>query len=678
MIVQENNKKQVRKFTKKMQKKLAVVFIVIVLALIGLNIRISFINAKSGEKYARKVLEQQQYDSRTIPYKRGDIVDRNGTKVALSEKVYNVILDAKVMLSEKKYKEPTIAALVKCFDLKEEDIRKQLDENPTSRYIILKKKVSRDKAKAFEAIAEDKKTNPNINGVWLEDNYIRKYPYNSLASDLIGFTSDGNVGNGGIEGYYNKRLNGTDGREYGYFNDDAELERTVKQPRNGNTIVSTIDVNLQSIVEKHIKKFNDAHKNEVREGLGSDNTGVIIMDPNTGEVLANASYPNFNLNKPRNLDLLYTKEQQKKMSDKDKLKALNELWKNYSVSFGYEPGSTAKPFTVAAGLESGRMTGNEHYNCNGVLKVGDHDIHCSHKNGHGYQTVGQSIANSCNVALMEMGMQIKKDVFTKYQNIFGLGQKTGIDLPGEEYGLLYSKDKMGITDLATNSFGQNFTSTMYQIVSGFSSVINGGNYYKPHVVKQVLDEDGNVIENKDPVLLRQTVSNKTSDTLKKYLRETVVEGTGKTAAVPGYDLGGKTGTAEKVGRNKKDYLVSFIGYLPQDNPQIVIYVVIDRPNVSKQDDSKLATILTHDILEEALPYLNIFPTNDKEAKAAEAEKKKQEGTDKKSSDTKKKDNSKEDDQEEVKGEVKPPSTTENGTTGVPDGLPEDNKKKEEE
>lgn len=663
------NKKQVKKFAKRMQKKLAVVFIVIVLALIGLNIRISFINAKSGEKYAKKVLEQQQYDSRTIPYKRGDIVDRNGTKIAVSEKVYNVILDAKVMLSDKKYKEPTIAALVKCFAIKEDEIRKQLEENPTSRYIILKKKAPRDEAKAFEALSEDRKNNPDINGVWLEDNYVRKYPYNTLACDLIGFTSDGNVGNGGLEGYYNKRLNGTDGREYGYFNDDAELEQTVKQPKNGNTIVSTIDINLQSIVEKHIKKFNDAHRNEVRKGLGSDNTAVIIMNPNTGEVLANASYPNFNLNEPRKLDLLYTKEEQKKMSDKDKLKALNELWKNFSVSFGYEPGSTAKPFTVAAGLESGRMSGGEHYNCKGVLSVGGHDIHCSHRNGHGYQTVGQSIANSCNVALMEMGMKIKYDVFTKYQHNLGLGQKTGIDLPGEEYGLLYSAENMKIADLATNAFGQNFTANMYQMICGFSSIINGGNYYKPHVVKQVLDEDGNVIENKEPVLLRQTVSAKTSELIKSYLRLAVVEGTGKTAAIPGYDLGGKTGTAEKTGRNKRDYLVSFMGYLPQDHPQLVIYVVIDRPNAAKQDNSRFATTMAHDILTEALPYLNIFPTNEKEYREAQAEKKKQEGSQPKK-ETKKDDKTKKKTEDEKKKtQVKPLQTEEKGTSGVPQGLP---------
>ena len=603
-----------KKFTKLMQKKLVLLFAGIVLAFALLVGRITYINAFNGDKYSKIVLDQQQYQSRMIPFKRGDIVDRNGTKLATSQRVYNVILDAKVMNSDEKYVDPTIQMFADCFGLDKSDVEDQVEENPNSRYLIMKKGVSYEKAQEFEKIDEDDENYPNVNGIWLEEDYVRTYPYNTLASDVIGFTVSGNVGSNGIEASYNSILNGTDGREYGYLSEDSSYEKTVKEAQNGDRVVSTIDLQVQSVVEKYITQFNEENRSGTT--LGSKNTAVMVMNPQNGEILAEASYPNYDLNNPRDLTKLHTEEELAALSDEEKVKELNSLWNNFCISSGYEPGSTFKPFTISEGLDLGVLTGDESYVCNGVLHVGDHDIHCSNPDGHGTQSLKVALENSCNVALMQIGSAIGKEQFVRYQQLFGFGQSTGIDLPGEAAGLLYSLEDMDSSTLATNAFGQNFNVTMTQLAASFCSLINGGNYYEPHVVKQIQDENGNVTENKDPVLVRHTISKETSDIIKDYMLGVVEEGTAKTAAVEGYDVGGKTGTAEKLPRGNGKYLVSFIGYAPQENPQVMVYVVIDEANVDNQANSKLATTMASQIMTEIFPYLGVEKSAD--AKAADA------------------------------------------------------------
>lgn len=601
-----------KKFSKNMQKKLVLLFVAIILAFVFLIGRITYINAANGEDYTRIVLDQQQYDSRTIPFKRGDIVDRNGTKMATSERVYNVILDVKVMTSDEDSIEPTIQVLKDCFEIDEDEVRDLIEESPSSRYNILKKGVDYETYKKFEAIDEDDENYPDVAGIWLEEDYVRTYPYNTLASDVIGFTVDGNVGSNGIEASYNNILNGTDGREYGYLDETSTVERTVKEAVNGDTVMSTIDLQVQSIVEKHILEFNEQHKNEASAGEGSKNTAVIVMNPQNGEILAEASYPNYDLNQPRDLTKYYTQETIDAMSDEEQLETLNSLWNNFCVSDTYEPGSTFKPFTIAAGLETGILTGDETYYCGGVLHVGDHDIHCSNRDGHGTQTLKQALENSCNVALMEIGEALGAEEFCRYQELFGFGEYTGIDLPGEgeTSGLLYTPENMDAASLATNAFGQNFNVTMTQLAASFCSLINGGNYYEPHVVKQIQDENGNVTENIDPVLVKKTISEETSEVIKDYMLGVVQEGTGSSAAVEGYDIGGKTGTAEKLPRGNGKYLVSFIGYAPQENPEVVVYVVVDEPNVAAQASSSYATELASGIMSEIFPYLGITKSSE--------------------------------------------------------------------
>ncbi len=612
-----------RKFTRRMQKKLVVIFMFIVVILVGLNIQITRINAESGERYTKQILDQQQYDSRTISYRRGDILDTNGTKLATSTKVYNVILDAKVVNDEEYYREPTIEALTECFDISREEIEEVLDETPDSQYHILKKQVSHEEAKTWYAWIETKteedndqnleteeKTGSNIKGVWLEDDYVREYPYDSLASHVVGFTVDGNLGNSGLENQYNSYLNGTDGREYGYWSDDAELERTTKAAVDGYSLITHLDVSIQRIVEEKIENYMVENADKYRTGAGASNISVLIMDPDTGAIMALANSGGYDLNDPRDLSAYYTEEEIENMSDDEMLEAWNAMWRNFAVSDTYEPGSTVKPLTVAAALETANA--EEHYYCEGYLEVGDWEISCVSRKRGGHQdiTLGGSLMESCNVAMMKMAAQMGTEDFTKYLDIFNMGKKTGVDLPGETAGIVYKEEDMDSATLATNSFGQNYNVNMLQVAAAFSSIVNGGYYYQPQVGKQLVDANGSVVENMEPVLLKQTVSRQTSNQIKGYLYDTVEEGTGDAAQIEGYKIGGKTGTAEKTGRDKTNYLVSFIGAVPIDDPELVIYVIIDEPNEQDQAHGRYATELAHDILTEVLEYLRIPMTEE--------------------------------------------------------------------
>ena len=617
-------KRPVMKLSRGMRKKLIVLFTLLTVCLCALIGKLMYINYTSGEKYEKKVLSMQSYDSKTIPYQRGDIVDRNGTILATSVAVYNVILDCSVMASEskvdgetvKRYLEPTIDALVKCFpELDRSTLYQYATERPDSKYIVLLKKLPYDKIQDFvqmqEAVDEKgKKLNPNIKGVWFEKEYQRRYPFKYMASSVIGFVSSGNVGTIGLENYYNNILNGINGREYGYLNSESDFEKTVIAPQDGSTLVTTIDANIQSVVEKKILEFNTAYKNNYRDGAGSANTAVVVMNPNTGAILAMAEYPTFDLNNPRDVSMLFTEEELLGVSQEDQMNALNKLWRNYCITETYEPGSVQKPFTVAGGLETGAINTGMSFVCDGHEMINGTFVGCVFLYGHGTETVETAIMDSCNDALMQMATNyIGVKGFTKYQSIFGFGQKTGIDLPGEAYtaSLVYTEENMKPIDLATNSFGQNYNCTMIQMASAFSSLINGGNYYQPYLVSKVLGADGGTISVTEPTVLKQTVSKGTSDILKSYLYNTVSTGTAGVAKVDGYSLGGKTGTAEKLPRDNGNYLVSFLGFAPYENPELVIYCIVDEPNSESQPHSTYAQNIVREILEEIYPYMNIYP-----------------------------------------------------------------------
>lgn len=597
-----------------MKIKLVGVFTAIVLAFVFLTGRTAALNLTKGDEYQKQVMSQMRSGSQTIPFKRGDILDTNGTALATSERSYNVILDVAGLLETKttyqnKRINATVEALVSAFGLDEPELREILQDQADSRYVILKSNVDYETGRDFQSQMDQ---NADIVCVTLEDSYVRTYPYGTLASDVIGFTSSGNVGTIGLEAYYNSELNGTDGKRTGYLSSGSSSESVIQSPTDGNSIVTTIDANLQAIVEKHILALNERLRDNDHEGEGTKNTAVIVMDPNTGAILAEASYPNFDLNNPRDLSEYYTTEEQEAMTDEERLDTLNALWRNFCVSDTFEPGSTMKPFTMAAGFETGKLTGNETYVCTGSYSYEGvaNPVSCIATNGHGTETLKQVLENSCNVGMMQIAEVLGADDFCRYQHLFGFGEYTGIDLPGEgdTSNLLYSADNMQPIDLGTNSFGQNFNVTMTQLAAGFCSLINGGNYYEPYLVKEIRNANGDVVETKTPVLARKTVSQETCDILKDYMYGVVQEGSGTSAQVEGYAIGGKTGTAEKLPRSEGKNLNSFIGYAPQENPEVMIYVIVDEPNLAQQAASYLATGLAADIMEEAFPYLNITKT----------------------------------------------------------------------
>ena len=666
-----------RRLTTEMRGKLIIVFLVIIFLFLLLVGHLIYCTVKKGDQYKTIVLGQQNHASSTIAYERGKIFDRNGNILATNEKIYTLILEPKNILDKNKNKnnnetfEATVDALCKYFDFDEKDLKKTIQGSPDSYYVVYKKNLTYDDVEAFKEflakadLSWDENTPARekaeieearkITGVMFEEGYKRVYPYDSLACRVLGFTSSGNKGNWGIEQYYDDTLNGTNGRSYYYFNQELTQEQTVKEAENGNSVVSTIDMQIQQIIEEKIAEFD--------KEIGSKMTSVLVMNPQNGEILGMASSNPYNLNDPMDESQLlklfsqseidemktYTEklEVEKKEEDtstetgvdfskketteeetsteegeetteaeeeEDKKTIYDgfyELWRNSIISDTYEPGSTYKPFTVSAGLENGTLTGEEAYYCTGSLTVGKRNIGCSHV--HENINLKNAVAKSCNVAMMNIAFNEGAESFYQYQNLFGFGRKTGIDLPGEAdtSSLVYNATTCeNSATLATNAFGQNFNCTMIQMASGFASLINGGYYYKPRVVKQVQNDSGDVVEEIGAEVLRETISEETSETIRSYLEETVKSGTGTKAQIPGYSIGGKTGTAEKIPRNKEDYYISFMGFAPVDNPQLLIYVTIDEPNVDNQANAALAVSLEKECMEEILKICGIEPTEE--------------------------------------------------------------------
>lgn len=608
--IRRSRRKKPKKLLRRMHNKLYIVFGVLCILFVALIFRLMYIEYTSGEKYEKIVLSQQEYDSTIIPYKRGDIVDSKGTVLATSVDVYNVILDSKVLHANEEKISSTIAYLTQCFpEITADQVNQEITDNPDREYTVLAKHVSYEEKAAFEALMNGEDTKDQIAGIWFEKEYTRTYPYNSLASAMIGF-ANATTGVIGLENQYNDTLNGTNGRSYGYLNADSNLEQTVIEPENGYSLVATIDTNIQSIVESAILQANEEMKQETEgQATGSNNTAVLVMDPQNGDVLAMASYPNFDLNNPKDLSAYFTEEELAGMSDEDKMNQLNKLWQNYTISNTFEPGSTFKPFTEAMGLDSGSLRGDETYICDGSEWVSGHEIHCDNRSGHGTEDLRGALRDSCNDALMQMVRAIGPANFAKYSREYGFGQKTGIDLPGEAStaSLIFSEEQLARTEsnLAVSSFGQGFNVTMIQLASSFCSLINGGNIYQPHVVKKIVDGSGNTVQEISPVVTKETVSQEVSDTLRDYMYTVVSEGTGAKAAVEGYAIGGKTGTAEKVPRGSGNYVVSFIGFAPVDDPQVVVYVVVDEPHVADQSHCSQSSYIAKNIFSQILPYMNI-------------------------------------------------------------------------
>ena len=601
-----------------MRGKLVGLFAVVILALVCLLGRITYINATSGTKYKKRVLlqAQQSYQSSVLPAKRGNIYDCNGNLLATSQKVYTVILDCKEVNDEKHdYVDATVKALVDVLGIDEDDIRKKLTDPATSssQYQILKKQITMDQKKAFEEYAspgedsglseKELEERANVQGVWFEEDYLRIYPFDELACDTIGFTLSRETADAGLEGYYNSTLMGTDGRQYGYINDESDAEQTIMEPVTGESIETSLDVGAQQIVEKYVNGF--------KASMGAKNIGVIVMRPSTGEIIAMDGGDRYDLNNPRDMSQVHSQEEIDKMSDEETVTALNAMWGNFCVTDAFEVGSVVKPIVMAGALEKGKISATDTFNCDGGETFGangDTYIKCAvWPDAHGTETLREVIANSCNDGMMQIAAKMGTEAFLKAQSLFNFGSRTGIDLPNEGAGVIHTTETMGETELACSAFGQGFTCTMLQEINAMCSVINGGYYYQPHLVTAIKDSSGGTVRTINPVLLKQTISSDISADIRSYMQASVLEGTSRTSKVEGYSSGGKTGTAEKLPRGNKKYIVSFITFAPVENPQVLMYVAVDEPNAEEQADSKYPQYIAQGILSELLPYLNVTP-----------------------------------------------------------------------
>lgn len=716
----EEEEKRKRRQTKilpfYMQEKLMVGFVFLILLFAVLSSVIFGMVRKNSEEYSRIVLGQRQsgYGSRSIQARRGDILDRNGTILATSEKVYNLIVDPRAITSrsDDRYEKAVVDALREYFKGDERvdtvssllEEQKKLSTGKKSAYFKFKEDMSFDEKDAFQKFMDEKNAayrksgnKYEIKGLSFEDKYKRSYPYKELACNVIGFSSqDNSGGTGGVEQYYNNDLIGTNGREYGYLDSDTKLQSVIREASDGDSIVTTLNFNIQRTAEKYLQEWQ-------KEDVGSKMAAAIVMNPKNGEILAMASTNQFDLNHPRELDktlypdaLLneygkkealakYKREHDGKEISEDALStvytpeeisslgaqvAWNQMWRNVAVSDTYEPGSTAKPFTIAGALEENAIVPSTQFTCDGYIKISDGvhtwTIRCHKRDGHGTLDAEQALMQSCNVYLMDTAFQEGAENFVKYQHIFGFGEKTGIDLPGEAdtKDLIYTADTLGKTSLATNSFGQNYNVSMIQMAAGFSSIVNGGSYYKPHVVKQILNANGTVIKDVEPELVRVTNSKSTSDFLKEAFYQTVEQGTGRPAKIQGYHVGGKTGTAQKLPRSEKNYLVSFCGFAPVEDPELLVYVIVDTPNLEgeAQASASFATKIEQKIMKDALQFLNIPPQGETDP----------EDSLNKNLEEEKKENAKEADKAEGNSEDEKQDSDEE----VPDNLPESTKNEE--
>jgi len=519
-------------------------------------------------------------------------------------------------LEKDENKEVTIAALKKYFGFSDSDINEFL-KNTESYYEIAKKDLEYEQVKPFKDYLETSEGS-KVRGVLFEEKYERVYPNNNLACHLIGYTIGTNDGQGGIEGAYDRYLNGSNGREYTYINDDNSVTKSIETPVNGYNLVTSIDANIQSIVQEKV----DAYM--VSEGAA--NVSVLVMDPKTCNILALYNSHSYDPNDAYDIEAVRyqfkTDEEfedfKKNATDEETVEALAKVWRNFVVSDVFEPGSTYKTFTIAGALEEAVVDENYKHVCDGGEQVDTYYIQChiaGYGSVHGELTLSQALENSCNDVLMDVAKQEGAEIFDKYQKLFGFGQATNVDIPGEPTdadfeSVIYHEDTLNVTELATSSFGQGVCVSMMQLGTAFCSVINGGYYYEPSVVQRIEDEKGNVIDNLENVLVRRTVSEEVSEIMKQQLFMVVEQGTGQKAAVEGYEIGGKTGTAEKLPRGNGKYMISFIGFAPVDDPQVVVYVVVDEPNTPDQSSSAASSYLFADIATELFPYMNIYKTND--------------------------------------------------------------------
>ncbi len=577
------------------RKRTAVTAKIVAFAMLVLILRLANWQFVRGSEMQTSAIEQQTMDS-VVTSKRGIIYDRNGKVLAQSVSVQTVTASpAEVKKSKKAAK--TAKKLAELLNMDADEIEKKITKN--SMYEIVARKIDNSTA--------EKIRKAGLKGIYLIEDSKRTYPYGSLASHVVGFVGTDNQGLAGTEMVYDKYLKGMPGRMISAKSASGtempyKYEKYIN-PENGSNLVLTIDEVIQHFVEEELKQAVADY--DVENGAA-----CIIMNAKTGEILAMATQPDFDLNQPFELTEDMQKQLEGLSGDERKTeynKLLNKLWRNKAVVDGYEPGSTFKPFTGAMALEENLVGQNEHFLCTGAVHVGGHTIHCWKTAGHGSLTFREGFENSCNPVFMALGARVGAKNFYKYFKKFGFTETTGFDLPGEASGTFHSMDRFNDAEIATSSFGQSFIVTPLQLITAYTAITNGGTMVRPHVAKELVDDDGNVIKSFDTQVIRQAISKETADTIRDILEGVVSNGTAKNAYIKGFRLGGKTGTSEKTPRGSGKYIASFVGFAPANDPEIIGLVMLDEPMGGSYMGGQIAAPTFKKIFDEVLRYMGVEP-----------------------------------------------------------------------
>ena len=562
------------------RKKILVVFVISALLMTGLCGQLGFLMIARSDHYS-KMADALHERERTIKASRGEIVDRNGTVIAANRTVCTV----SVIHNQVKEPEKVVRELARILDLSEEEVRKKV-EKWSSREIIRTN---------VEKSVGDEIMNLGLSGVKVDEDYRRYYPYGSLASKVLGFTGADNQGIIGLEVMYEKYLKGQDGLILTLADaKGTELQNAAEErvePIPGNTLTVSLDVNIQ--------KYAEQAAYQVMEKKGAKAVSIIIMNPQNGEIYAMVNAPEFDLNDPFSLS-----GESSGLTGAELQDARNKMWRNRCINDTYEPGSTFKIITAAAGLEAGVVHLDDKFSCPGFRIVEDRKIRCHKVGGHGAETFLQGAMNSCNPVFIDVGQRLGVDSFYHYFEQFGLLGKTGIDLPGEAATIMHKKENMGLVELATVSFGQSFQITPIQLITTASSIINGGRRITPHFAVSAESTDGMFHRKFSYPERTGVVSGSTSETMRYILEQVVAEGSGKRAKLQEYRIGGKTSTSEKLPRSLKKYISSFLGFAPADDPQVIALITIDEP-VGIYYGGTIAAPVIADIFSNILPYLDV-------------------------------------------------------------------------
>lgn len=576
------------------KKKILVVFLAALFLIFGLIGRLIYLMIFDAEYYQKKA-EQLHEREREIKAARGEIVDRNGVVLATNKTVCTI----SVIHSQLENSEEVIKILSEELELPEDSVRKKVE-----------KVSSMEKIKTnVEKETGDRIRNLNLAGVKVDEDFKRYYPYEELASKVLGFTGGDNQGIIGLEVKYEEYLKGINGTiltttdARGIELEDMAEDRV--EPVEGNTLQITLDYNLQKYCEQAAEK--------VKEEKQADSVSVILMNPQDGELLAMVNVPEFNLNEPFTLN---TMDENESISEEEKQDLLNQMWRNGCINDTYEPGSTFKVITSAACLEAGVVKLEDTFSCPGYRMVEDRKIRCHKVGGHGSETFVQGIQNSCNPVFIDIGLRLGSDAFYEYFHKFGLLSLTNVDLPGEAGTIMHKKEDIGMVELATMTFGQSFQITPIQLLTTISSIINGGRRVTPHFGKAVSDKDGTILETLSWKETDGIVSDETSATMRMLLESVVAEGSGKNAYLEGYRIGGKTATSQTLPRSANKYISSFVGFAPADNPQIIGIIIINNPQGVYYGGTIAAPVL-RSIYDNVLPYLGIERTASEEVDEGE-------------------------------------------------------------